>query len=104
MNVHQWTPVTRDWVRIEDVTVDGVPVALADLTVALVTPRSGLTGATTWLPVTAHPDDGAPALLISGEDADPASATVIDGDRELHGKVSNSGTVVTAKLARITYS
>lgn len=103
MNVHEWSPVRRDWVRIEDVMVDGEAVAIADLTVALVPPRSGVDGDTTWLPVVPHPDDGIPALLVSGEDADPTGAAVIDGDRELHGRVAKDGTVVTAKLARFTY-
>lgn len=104
MNVHQWTPVTRDWVRIEDVMVDGQPVTLADLTVALVPPRSSVDGDTVWLAVAAHPDDGVPALLVAGADADPSGAAVINGDRDMHGRVSKSGTVVTAKLARLAYA
>ena len=101
MNVHQWTPVTRDWIRIEDVMVDGDPVQLADLTVALIPPRTRPDGDTDWTAVTAHPDDGVPALLIAGADADPASAAVLTGDADLWGRVSSGGTVVVAKLARL---
>jgi hypothetical protein len=103
VNVHEWTPLTRDWVRIEDVTVDGAPVQLAELDVALVPPRARIDGDTVWVPSAAHPTDGVPAVLIAGEDADPASAQLINGPRDLHGRVTKAGTVVVAKLARITY-
>lgn len=103
MNVHRWTPITRDWVRIEDVTVDGEPVLIADLTVALVPVRSGVDGDTAWLPVSPHPDDGVPALLVAGADAELGGAAVLTRDAELHGRVSKNGTVVTAKLARFVY-
>ena len=103
MNVHQWTPVTRDWIHLEDITVDGVPVTAEDLTVALVPPRTSPTADTGWIPVSEHPDGG-PALLVAGGAADPTDAAVITGDVDLWGRLSNSGTVVPAKLARITYS
>ena len=103
MNVHQWTPVTRDWVKVEDVMVDGQPVALADLDLALLTPRTKPDADTTWIDATAHPDDGTPAILIAGYDADPAGATVLAADAELWGRVTKSGTTVAARLARFTY-
>lgn len=104
MNTHNWTPITRDWIRIEDVTVDGDPVTPGDLTVAFLPPRTKPTAATVWFPVEAHPDDGEPAVLVAGVDADDtAPAIVVDREVELHGRVMAEGVTVTAPLARITF-
>lgn len=103
MNVHQWTRITRDFIRLEDIMVDGAPVDIADLKAALLPVRTSPTATTTWITPTEDPDDGTPQVLIAGEDADATNAVVITADRELHAKVTKSGTTVTAKLARITY-
>lgn len=104
MNVHEWTPVTRDWVRLENITVDGEPVDPADLTVGLLPVRTPPSGTTTWTATTPHPDDAVPSVRIAGKDADPTSALVLTDDAVLHGRVVKNGTVVTAPLARLTYS
>lgn len=101
MNEHKWTRVTRDFIRLEDITVDGQPVDIADLSVALVPARSPLTDDTVWVDPTAD-DDGTPQVLVAGPDAaDLTSATVITTDADLFAKVSKNGTVVVARLARV---
>lgn len=102
MNVHVWTPISRDFIRLEGITVDGLPVDVADLTVALVPRWDGLDAATVWLPTVPDPVDSVPAILVAGPDADPTNAVVLTAvDTYLHGRVVKTGTVVTAPLARI---
>ena len=100
MNVHQWTSITRDYIRLEDIMVDGVAVDIADLTAALVPIRTQPTGTTTWITPTAA-TDGTPQILVAGVDADATGAVVVTTDMDLWGKVTKTGTTVAAKLARI---
>lgn len=102
---HTMSRVDRVY-RVYDITAtlpDGSPVTLTGVDVALLTPRSTPTAATTWTAATYV--NGVATVLLAGPAADTTGALAVPtGGADLWIRVTDNPEVTATRVERITVS
>jgi len=101
MNILGWSPLTRDVVKIEElsfVDADDNPVAADTIQVALVPPLSRPKAATSWTTATGSP----PSVILAGSAADTGGALVLpDRGADIWVKATKAGVTLLARFGQV---